>query len=409
MPEKMSKAFESTVVGLGAFRFVPPVVSNDAVASVNQELHRLLSEKRKDLYQLAVTRGPTPNAELVCIIIGFTDVEISTLVQEIEESGKMLQYPPEVLNKMSDAVIEGIEMAQKKLDAANTEAIGAADIVRAIPLVGGLYSWLLPKDASASASPTTGQRFDMISVTLKPPIHEKMTYYTPEDTGVQAKPQEQPQQVQEQTGSIAEAGHPKPVVVFVLGGPGAGKGTNCTMLMEEFTCIQHLSAGDCLRKERNSGSANAELINNYIKEGKIVPVEITVHLLKEAMEQHLEEGKWLFLVDGFPRNMDNWNGWMKWMADFATIAFCLVIEVDEDILVERLLARGKSSGRADDNPESIKKRLKTYENSTKPIMNLFKSNGMLTEVDGNKGSVEEVYLRVRTHFERLVKEGISEQ
>jgi len=409
MPEKMSKAFESTVIGLGAFRFVPPVVSNDAVASVNQELHRLLSEKRKDLYQLAVTRGPKPNAELVCIIIGFTDVEISTLVQEIEESGKMLQYPPEVLNKMSDAVMEGIEMAQKKLDAANTEAIGAADIVRAIPLVGGLYSWLLPKELSSSNSPTTGQRFDMISVTLKPPIHEKMTYYAPEDTGVQVKPQEQPQQVQEQSEVNAEAGALKPVVVFVLGGPGAGKGTNCTMLMEEFNCIQHLSAGDCLRKERNSGSANAELINNYIKEGKIVPVEITVHLLKEAMEQYLNEGKWLFLVDGFPRNMDNWNGWMKWMADFATIAFCLVINVDENILVERLLARGKSSGRADDNPESIKKRLKTYENSTKPIMDLFKSNGMLTEVDGNKGSVEEVYLRVRTHFERLVKEGISEK
>merc|ERR1719193_1061576 len=314
----------------------------------------------------------------------------------------MLQYPPEVLNKMSDAVMEGIEMAQKKLDAANTEAIGAADIVRAIPLVGGLYSWLLPKDPSSSASPTTGQRFDMISVTLKPPIHEKMTYYAPEDTGVQVK-------VQEQSEPVAEAGRVKPTVVFVLGGPGAGKGTNCTMLMEEFSCIQHLSAGDCLRKERNSGSANAELINNYIKEGKIVPVQITVSLLKNAMEEHLNEGKWLFLIDGFPRNMENWNGWMEWMADYATIAFCLTINVDENILVERLLSRGKSSGRADDNPESIRKRLQTYENSTKPIMNLFKNNGMLTEVDGNKGSIEEVYLRVRTHFERLVKEGNSAQ
>jgi len=336
-------------------------------------------------------------------------VDISTLVQEIEESGKMLQYPPEVLNRMSDAVREGIEMAQKKLDAANTEAIGAGDIVRAIPLVGGLYSWLLPKDQPSSASPTTGQRFDMISVTLKPPIHEKMTYYTPDDKVVKAKPEEQPQQVQEQNVVNPEAGQLKPTVVFVLGGPGAGKGTNCTMLMEEFSCIQHLSAGDCLRKERNSGSANAELINNYIKEGKIVPVQITVKLLKNAMEEHLNEGKWLFLVDGFPRNMDNWNGWMEWMADFATIAFCLTINVDENILVERLLSRGKSSGRADDNPESIRKRLQTYEKSTKPIMNLFKNNGMLTEVDGNKGSIEEVYLRVRTHFERLVKEGISAQ
>jgi len=408
MPDKMNKVFE-TVIGLGAFRFVPPVVSNDAVASVNQELHRLLSAKREDLYQLAVTCGSRPNNELVCIIIGFTDVDVSTIAKEIEEAGKKLQYPPEVLNRMSDAVKEGIQMAQKKLDAASIDSIGAGDIVRSIPLVGGLYSWLLPKDSPKSVSPTIGQRFDMISVTLKPPIHEKLSHYSPEDKVVQMKPQEQPQQVQVQSGDNRGNVHPHPVVVFVLGGPGAGKGTNCSMLMEEYSCVQHLSAGDCLRMERNSGSANAELINTCITEGKIVPVEITVNLLKNAMDKHLSGGKWLFLIDGFPRNLDNWNGWLSSMTEFATVAFCLTINVDEEILVQRLLARGKSSGRADDNLESIKKRLQTYDLATKPITDFFKKNGMLKEVDGSQGSIVEVYLRVRTHFERLMKEGISEQ
>ncbi len=86
----------------------------------------------------------------------------------------------------------------------------------------------------------------------------------------------------------------KPTVVFVLGGPGAGKGTQCTRIVEEFG-FNHISAGDCLREERASGSADAELINNYIKEGKIVPVEITIKLILKAMEA---SGKKKFLIDG---------------------------------------------------------------------------------------------------------------
>lgn len=134
----------------------------------------------------------------------------------------------------------------------------------------------------------------------------------------------------------------KPSVVFVLGGPGmqsifvhycfklyflhycnflfnilfiffvsgAGKGTQCSKIEQEFGFV-HLSAGNLLRAERNSGSKNAELINNYIKEGKIVPVEITVGLIKKAMKEKMCESKTVFIIDGFPRNINNYNGWNK--------------------------------------------------------------------------------------------------
>merc|ERR1712010_75341 len=95
----------------------------------------------------------------------------------------------------------------------------------------------------------------------------------------------------------------RPVAFFVLGGPGAGKGTQCAKLVEHYG-FTHLSAGDLLRAERKSGSENATLINNYINEGKIVPVEITVNLIKNAMEAVLPECN-RFLIDGFPRNTDN--------------------------------------------------------------------------------------------------------
>ena len=95
----------------------------------------------------------------------------------------------------------------------------------------------------------------------------------------------------------------KPAVFFVLGGPGAGKGTVCKKLVKQHGFV-HLSAGDLLREERNSGSKNADLINYYIKEGKIVPVEITVNLIKKAMEKQ-GWAKKKFLIDGFPRNQEN--------------------------------------------------------------------------------------------------------
>ena len=93
-------------------------------------------------------------------------------------------------------------------------------------------------------------------------------------------------------------------VSFVLGGPAAGKSTQCQKLVEEYGCV-HLSAGDLLREERASGSETAELIESYIKEGAIVPVEITLNLIKKAMEQSTANR---FLIDGFPRNEDNLQG-----------------------------------------------------------------------------------------------------
>ncbi|KAL7667540.1 hypothetical protein ACOME3_010643 [Neoechinorhynchus agilis] len=93
-----------------------------------------------------------------------------------------------------------------------------------------------------------------------------------------------------------------PFVVFVLGRPGAGKGTQCALISKHFNYI-HLSAGDLLRKERaEPGSEHGELIESYITNGLIVPVEITCSLIERAMR---DSGKDRFVIDGFPRNQDN--------------------------------------------------------------------------------------------------------
>lgn len=109
---------------------------------------------------------------------------------------------------------------------------------------------------------------------------------------------------------LAMSAMQKPEVLFVLGGPGSGKGTTCSGIKKTFGCV-HLSAGDLLREERaNSGSEYGELIEGHIRNGTIVPVEITCSLLERAMNSSDNPHK-RFLIDGFPRNQDNVDGWTK--------------------------------------------------------------------------------------------------
>ena len=187
------------------------------------------------------------------------------------------------------------------------------------------------------------------------------------------------------------------IVVFVLGGPGSGKGTNCSKIEEQFGYV-HLSAGDLLRAERQSGSELAEMINTYIKEGKIVPAEVTVRLLRNAMEK---SGSSKFLIDGFPRDLQNLECWKAEMSSVAETQFLLFLDCPHEIMTARLLERGKTSGRSDDNEESVRKRLVTYEQSTRPIIDSFRQEGKVREVNSNR-SFEEVFADVSLHFMALL-------
>jgi len=175
-----------------------------------------------------------------------------------------------------------------------------------------------------------------------------------------------------------------PKVVFVLGGPGAGKGTACSYMVEKFGMV-HLSAGDLLRAERNrSGSEYGELIQNYIKDGLIVPIAITCKLIENAMNKSIQDSngeKDVFLIDGFPRNEDNLTGWKTEMGEKSDVRFCLYLNCPLKVCEERIMERSKTSGRTDDNLESLRKRFATYEEQTKPVIEKFRSASMLHEVD----------------------------
>jgi len=201
----------------------------------------------------------------------------------------------------------------------------------------------------------------------------------------------------------------KVTVIFVLGGPGAGKGTQCARLVKEFGFC-HLSAGDLLRAEQHrEGSTYGNLIQTCIREGTIVPMEVTIKLLEKAMADAMDDsrgrGGWgggsgRFLIDGFPRKMDQAVKFDETVCLSSTVLF---FSTTEETMRSRLIERGKTSGREDDNEESIKKRFNTYKLDTMPVIEYYNQAGKVTEVDAS-AAIEEVYALASEAVRRIFSE-----
>jgi UMP-CMP kinase len=181
-------------------------------------------------------------------------------------------------------------------------------------------------------------------------------------------------------------------VIFVLGGPGAGKGTQCSKMVADYGFV-HLSAGDLLREEqKRPGSQYGQLIDEYIKAGKIVPQEVTIGLLdREITNAYQTQGKTRFLVDGFPRKMDQA---ITFEEQVVPSEFTLFFDCREEVMLQRLLKRGETSGRTDDNIESIKKRFKTFEETSMPVIDYFDHQKKVVRLDCNK-TPDQVYDSVK--------------
>ncbi|XP_013181466.1 PREDICTED: adenylate kinase isoenzyme 1 isoform X2 [Papilio xuthus] len=147
----------------------------------------------------------------------------------------------------------------------------------------------------------------------------------------------------------------KTPIVWVLGGPGSGKGTQCERIIAKYG-FTHLSTGDLLRAEVKSGSDRAKCLTSIMERGELVPNETVLELLREAMMARAADSKG-FLIDGYPREKSQGIAFEKTIAPVTVI---LYFEASCETLTKRLLGRAASSGRADDNEDTIKLRLKTF-------------------------------------------------
>ncbi|KAK3906789.1 adenylate kinase-domain-containing protein [Staphylotrichum tortipilum] len=180
-------------------------------------------------------------------------------------------------------------------------------------------------------------------------------------------------------------------VLFVLGGPGAGKGTQCANLVRDYH-FTHLSAGDLLRSEQDRpGSQYGQLIKDCIKNGTIVPQEVTIALLENAMRAAISSSQkqhhHKFLIDGFPRKMDQA---LKFEEIVCPARLVLFYDCPEAEMERRLLERGKTSGRADDNADSIRKRFRTFVETSMPVVDHYAGGGRVVKVDATP-SPDRVY------------------
>lgn len=156
-------------------------------------------------------------------------------------------------------------------------------------------------------------------------------------------------------------------VIFVLGGPGCGKGTQCERIVAKYG-FTHLSSGDLLRDEVASGSERGKALNAIMEKGDLVPLEVVLDLLAEAMLEKVSTSKG-FLIDGYPREQAQG---VQFESSILPCTKVLYFEVPDEVMVERLLNRAKTSGRVDDNEETIKKRLATFHKHSEPVIDYYK-------------------------------------
>ncbi|XP_074273557.1 UMP-CMP kinase 3-like isoform X3 [Silene latifolia] len=176
---------------------------------------------------------------------------------------------------------------------------------------------------------------------------------------------------------------------FVLGGPGSGKGTQCSKIVETYG-FTHLSAGDLLRNEISCSSKNGSMILELIKEGKIVPSEVTVKLIQKAIRSG-EKHK--YLIDGFPRTEENRLAYERIIG--APPNLVLFFDCPEEEMVKRVLNRNE--GRVDDNKEIVKKRLQVFRELSLPVVDYYMKKGILHKINA-VGTEDDIFEQVRTIF-----------
>jgi len=179
--------------------------------------------------------------------------------------------------------------------------------------------------------------------------------------------------------------------IVLFGPPGSGKGTQATKLCEQFN-LTHISTGDLLREEIKNETPLGLEAQKFMDNGILVPDEVVIGMLGSKIDASIEGGSQGFIFDGFPRTVDQAEALDKLLElKEANVGKVLFLTVDEDELVNRLLERGKTSGRADDqNEEKIRTRLQEYNNKTLPVAEYYEGQNKVNKIDG-VGGIEDIF------------------
>ena len=187
---------------------------------------------------------------------------------------------------------------------------------------------------------------------------------------------------------------------LIFGPPGSGKGTQSVRLAEKFNLL-HLSTGDMLRAEIAAGTELGKKMSLIMSKGELVPDEVVIEMIAHKIDN--SKGSAGFLFDGFPRTVAQTVSLEKMLNERGMkIDKMLVLDVDHDELVKRLIARAELSGRPDDkDPAVIENRIDVYKEKTEPIINYCNQKGLYQPVNG-MGTIDDIFNRLSDHMKKLV-------
>lgn len=181
--------------------------------------------------------------------------------------------------------------------------------------------------------------------------------------------------------------------LVVFGAPGSGKGTQSARLINEYG-LYHISTGDLLRDHIARGTELGKVAESYISKGQLIPDKLMTDILSDVLDNNPETAKGV-IFDGFPRTIPQAHS-LKEMLRQRDMQIDAVIglEVDDSELTDRLIKRGKDSGRSDDNPETIAQRLQVYHSQTTPLRDYYVAEGNYHSIPGS-GSIEQIFHHIK--------------
>jgi adenylate kinase len=189
--------------------------------------------------------------------------------------------------------------------------------------------------------------------------------------------------------------------LLLIGAPGAGKGTQAERIAEHFG-VEHISSGDLLRRHVADETAIGRAAKEYMDRGELVPNALVLDMLRKPVVAAAAAGG--YVLDGFPRTVEQAESAYEVAKDLGVaVQLAILLDVKRETLVERLIARGKDSGRSDDNAEVIERRQQVYEEQTEPLLEYYRQRESLIVVNGDR-PVDEVTWSVIVQVQRAQKQ-----
>lgn len=188
--------------------------------------------------------------------------------------------------------------------------------------------------------------------------------------------------------------------IVIFGAPGSGKGTQSDKIIAEYG-VEHISTGDVLRAEIKAGSELGKTAAAYINDGKLVPDSLIIDILASTLDAKGKDIKGV-IFDGFPRTIAQAEALNAMLAERGqSVSTVIGLEVADEELIKRIIARGKTSGRADDNEETAKKRLNTYYSQTLPLKDFYIQEGKYAKIEG-MGTIDAIYADIKKAIEKTL-------